>query len=298
MPSLSRLLIHSLKRCICKMIDITKASGEKESYRREKFCTSLAKSGVPPEVIDKVCQKVEEKIKPGFSTEHIHGIAEKYLSRENPLFLARYNLKRAIMELGPAGFLFERYVAALLKEYGYRVEVDQILQGMCVSHEIDIVAEKENRHFFIEAKYHNSRGVKSDITVAMYSWARFLDIKEASEKTEKTQSVHEAWIVTNTKFTTKAIAFAECRGVRMTGWHYPGQESLEALIERKSLYPATILPSLSRFAREQLVKAGILFAKEIASFDPFQLAKKIDIPLALAKSIAYEASLLGKEKTY
>ncbi len=276
-------------------MNITKASGETEVYRRDKFANSLLKAGVPLDICEKIGRKIEHKLKPGFATEKIHTLTSEYLLKENPVFSARYNLKKAIMELGPAGFLFERYLAALLKEYGYKVKVDQILEGTCISHEIDLVAQRGGQHFFIEAKYHNSRGVKTDVTVALYSYARFLDLKEATEKKEAIQALHEAWLITNTKFTYKAIEYGECKGMKMTGWHYPKTESLEMLIEQKSLYPLTVLPSLSGFARERFAKAGIMFAKDITFFQPLKLARKIKIPLFLAKKLVYEAGALGSK---
>lgn len=277
-------------------MEIIKASGEKESYDREKFCNSLLQTGVSPDVVERICRKVETKIKPGITTERLHAITYQHLRKENPALSAKYNLKRAMMELGPAGFLFERYVAAILQEYGYTTKVDQILQGVCVSHEIDIVAEKENSHFFVEVKYHNARGVKSDVTVAMYSYARFLDLKEAAEKIERFPAPHKAWIVTNTKFTSKAIEFAECRKVKMTGWHYPRGESLEFLIEQKFLYPVTVLPSLSRSRWEQFAKAGLMFVKDVVRFEPSELAKNIGIPTSLSNLLIQEALSLKSLK--
>lgn len=276
-------------------MEIIKASGEKESYDREKLCNSLLRAGATADIVERVCRKVEIRIKPGITTERLHAIALQHLRKENPALSARYNLKRAIMELGPAGFLFERYVAAILQEYGYTAKVNQILQGVCVSHEIDIVADLpaleagKDRHFFVEVKYHNERGTKSDVTVAMYSYARFLDIKEAVEKKEHFSALHEAWIVTNTKFTSKAIEFAECRKIKMTGWHYPERESLESLIEQKFLYPVTVLPSLSRSHWEQCARAGLMFARDVIRFDPPELAKNIGISVSFAKGIIQEA---------
>jgi len=84
------------------------------------------------------------------------------LLKERPIFAGKYSLKNSIMELGPSGFLFEQYFAAILKEYGYRTRTNQMIGGMCATHEIDIVAEKDGVQYLIEAKYHNTRGIKSE----------------------------------------------------------------------------------------------------------------------------------------
>ena len=64
------------------------------------------------------------------------------LKNQSQTYAARYSLKRAIMSLGPQGFPFEQYLAALLRHYGYRTYTNQIFAGQCITHEIDVVAEK------------------------------------------------------------------------------------------------------------------------------------------------------------
>lgn len=135
-------------------------------------------------------------------------------------------------------------------------------------------------------------GVKTDVTVAMYSFARFLDIKEAEERKENVPVSHLAWIITNTKFTTKAISYGECKGLKMTGWHYPAKASLESLVEEKMLYPVTVIPSLDRFGKEQFANAGVMFAKDVALFQPAEMQRKFGISSPLANKIREEARIL------
>lgn len=275
-------------------MEITKASGVKERYNREKFCKSLERAGAPKEVVERICGAIEKEMKPGMSTSELSRKASFYLRKENPFFAARYNLKRGIMELGPAGFLFEQYVAAILKEYGYEIKTNQIMRGMCVDHEIDVVANKGNEHFFLELKYHNVGGIKSDIQTVMYMHARMLDIAEAEEKRERGGAAHYAWLITNTKFTSKAIAYGKCRNIKMTGWHYPKGESLEELIERKALYPVTVLPSITIFTKEQCARAGILFARDLVSLSWHRLSRKLHISPNRAQRIWKEAQSLTR----
>ena len=110
------------------------------------------------------------------------------------------------MGLGPTGFPFEKYIAEILKEYGYATKVGEVVKGYCVSHEVDVIAQKGKECFMIECKYHNKRGRRLDVKVAMYIYARFLDIKRAQEKIkEHKKHFHQAWLVTNTKCTREAI---------------------------------------------------------------------------------------------
>ncbi|MBU0504408.1 restriction endonuclease, partial [bacterium] len=216
------------------------------------------------------------------------------LSKESPVLAAKYSLKQGIMELGPAGFLFEKYVASILSEYGYKTKTNQIMRGESqVSHEIDVLAFTKDAHYIIEAKYHNNRGIKSDVKVVMYIFARLLDVAPYQKKRERgTQIKHKAWIVTNTKFTKSAIQYAQHKNIKLTGWKYPKKESLEKLIEAKSLYPVTVLPSVNRYLKEQLSYHKIYFAKDLAKFKPLQFQKMFGIKEKIAINIQKEAAAL------
>lgn len=268
-------------------MDIVKASGEKEAFSRDKLCRSLKRAGAPANVVEKVCGLVEKEIQPNTSTEQIAKKAEAYLQKENFLVAAKYRLKRAIMELGPAGFYFEEYVAAILREYGYKTVVGRIMKGKCLSHEIDILAEKENSHYIIELKYHNRRGLKTDVQVAMYTYARFLDIDAVHRKYE--QKKHQAWVMTNTKFTTSAIRYANCMGMKMTGWRHPAAANLERLIVKKALYPVTVLPSAGRSIKERFAKEQVMFVRDLLKYSARDLGKRFNLRSRTANKLLQEA---------
>ncbi|HEX9721807.1 MAG TPA: ATP cone domain-containing protein [Candidatus Paceibacterota bacterium] len=269
------------------MIDIVKASGETEEFSRDKLCRSLQRAGAPRAVVNKVCGLVEREIAKNATTEEIAKKTAKYLQEESLLLAAKYQLKKALMELGPAGFYFEEYVAAVLQEYGYKTTVGKIMRGHCVSHEIDILGEKEGVHHIMELKYHNRRGLKTDVKVAMYSYARFLDIAAAHKKFESKK--HKAWVVTNTKFTTSAIKYGNCMDMELLGWHWPKQGSLEQLIEQKSLYPITVLPSANRHVREQFASQKLMFVRDLLHHSAQDLQKKFALNPAISKRLLAEA---------
>ncbi len=60
-----------------------------------------------------------------------------------------------------------------------------------------LLQEKDGKKYMIECKFHN-RGIKTHIKVAMYTHARFLDLKEYFDA---------AWLICNTKCTSKAIRY-------------------------------------------------------------------------------------------
>jgi predicted RecB family endonuclease len=254
-------------------MQVIKASGEKQQYNSEKLCRSVIRVGVSRPIAEKICQVVEAQIRPEISTTELARKASRYIQKENPAFAARYNLKKAMMDLGPHGFLFEQFISGLLGEYGFATKTNQMMRGACLTHEIDIVAVRGAEKYVIEAKYHNRRGVKTDAQVAMYMYARVLDIARG----------YKGWLITNTKFTSNAKRYGSCMGVQLTGWEYPAKESLEELIAQKALYPVTVLPSVRRSVREQLFSQRILFARDV-------LAKKPRLSSHISSKLFQEAS--------
>jgi Holliday junction resolvase-like predicted endonuclease len=271
---------------------LIKASGQSQLYSRTKLCNSLLRIGVSRDVVQSICQAVEKELRPGMGTKQLFQRTSRYLLEENPVFAAKYSLKQAMMRLGPEGFPFEQYVEAILREYGYTTWRNQIMKGLCVSHEIDVVAQKGDRHYLLEIKYHNIGGIKTDVQVVMYMYARLLDITEVEEEKEKFRATHEAWLVTNTKFTKTAIRYAQCQGITMTGWRYPKGASLEHLIAQKALYPVTVLPSLGDVAKELLLSRGILLARDLVSFSPLTLQKRFGLQGRMATRLIREAKSL------
>ena len=281
-------------------MNIIKASGNKEKFSKEKLYRSLKRVGARGSLAEKVSKEITEKASDEMSSEKILEQVISCLKKENPILAARYNLKRAIMELGPTGFPFEKYVADILKEYGYKTKVGSTVKGSCVSHEIDIIAKKylvkagqEKKHFMIECKYHNRGGRRSDVKVALYTYARFLDVKKAWEKIPGHQNLfHQAWLVTNTKCTSEAIRYARCVGLKIISWRYPKNESLECLIEKKGLYPITILSSLTRHTKEKLAEKGLMLAKDLLKYSTSDLVRLVDLQSNIIQKLQKEAKEL------
>lgn len=248
-----------------KEILIVKASGERERFSDQKLRRSLEKSGAEPELTEEVIKHIKGELKDGMKTADIYRHAFSFLRKHRSSSAARYNLKKAIMELGPSGYPFERFVGELLKAQGFSVEVGRRLRGFCVSHEIDVVAQKDNRHIMVECKFHNQPGIKSDVKVALYVRARFEDIeKQWKNKPRHSQKFHEAWLVTNTKLTSDAIQYSACAKMKAIGWNYPVKENLQYLIESSGLHPLTCLTTLSPFQKRQLLDRGLILCKDIS----------------------------------
>ena len=257
---------------------VVKASGKKEELDVEKVRKTCLRAGASKELADKIAKEVEKRAYDGITTKEILDLILKLLEEE-PEAATRYDLKRAIMSLGPTGFPFEKFIAEVLQNYGYKTKVGEILRGKCVNHEIDIVAEKDGKRYLVECKYHNALGIYTDLKVALYTRARFLDLGD---------NFDQAWLVCNTKLTADARKYAKCAGLKITSWRNPRKESLERMIEEKRLYPTTILRSVEGFAKDRLFQAGIMLAKDLLDHGFEDLKRMTGLPQDTLNNIMEE----------
>lgn len=246
-------------------IRIQKATRWYEQFQAEKLARSLERAGANTEQTNVVLERIQRYLRRGVSTGDIAEGVSRELDHLDRRVAARYRLRRAIMELGPEGYPFEKYVAKIFDHYGFTTRVGQQIPGRCIMQEIDVIAERAGRRLMVECKYHNRRGVQSDAKVAMYTWARFEDIRDRGAATHGSGTAFtEGWLVTNTKCTSRAVAFAQCVGLQVLGWGYPAERGLEYLIESAGLYPITCLPGLSQLQRRALLKHDLLLCRQIA----------------------------------
>ena len=245
------------------MTYIIKASGDKEIFDKKKIQRTVIKAGASEQFAGEVADKVEKKVYDGISTKKILTTTIDLL-KEKPEIASRYDLKRAIMSLGPSGFPFEKFFAKVLENYGYKTRVGNFVSGKNVKHEVDIIAKKE-LVYMIECKYHNKLGIHTKLKVALYVYARFLDLKNYFDS---------PWLATNTKCSSDALNYAESVKMKVTTWNYPGKESLQELIEKKKLYPITILKSVRGNIKERLSQAGINLARNLVDYSLEELKSK------------------------
>src|SRR3989338_755599 len=246
-----------------RKIFIVKNDGSKEEFSIEKLRGSLSNAGASPEVCEKISGHIAREIEDGMSTSAIYGHAFELLHKFQRPVVARYSLKRAIADLGPSGFPFEKFVAEIFKAKGYETLTDQIVNGRCVDHEMDVIAWNENKLIMAEAKFHNELGMKSDLKVALYVKARFEDLKESEFVYGNRRKLDEGLLITNTNFTIKAIEYSECAGVKLIGWNYPKVGNLHDMIEDVGLHPITCLTSLSGAEKKSLMEKGIILCRNI-----------------------------------
>lgn len=247
-----------------KPIFIKKNSFDVEPFSTQKLEHSLLRSGASKEEIENIISKIEPDIYDGISTNEIYKKAYAYLKKSNRTSASRYSLKRAIFDLGPTGYPFERLVAALLREKGFKTSVSVILNGECVTHEIDVLAEKEGSVYAIECKFHSDANAVSNVKIPLYINSRFLDIqKQWNTNPKNTTHLKQGWLVTNTRFTIDAINYAKCVGLTLISWDYPSKNGIKENIDTYGLYPITTLTTLTLKEKHQLIENDIVLVKEL-----------------------------------
>jgi hypothetical protein len=274
-------------------INVIKASGEKVPFDPSKLRLSLKRSGASDEVIEDIILQVQSSLYEGISTRKIYRKAYSILRKTSGSFAARYKLKKAIYELGPTGFPFEKFVSAILDYEGYNTQVNRILTGHCVNHEIDIIASKAGKQLMIECKFHNDQGNICDVKIPLYIHSRFEDVDIQWRKKQRGgKKIHEAWIFTNTRFTYDAIKYGKCAGLKLFGWDYPKKDSLKKRIDSSGLHPLTCLTSLTALEKQKLLEKEIVLSADLIKHPEF--LQDINIPSQRHKNIINEARQLCK----
>lgn len=268
---------------------IKKASGETQPFSKEKLIGSLKRSGASITVINDIANKIEEwiigEIKSqmaadnapvgteaelannyGIPSREIYRRAFALLDKKTVSSAARYKIKDALMEMGPTGHPFEFFAAEIYKTLGFDTQVSVILNGHCVTHEVDVIATKENHQRFIECKYYQSTGKNANVQVPLYIRSRVDDIiAYKNSHPESTEFTYSGGVVTNTRFTNDAEAYGNCCGLHLLSWDYPQGNGLKDIIDREKIFPITSLTSLTKAQKTILMDKGIVICRQLSN---------------------------------
>lgn len=257
---------------------VVKKSGEKEEYSEEKVRRTMNRVGVPddlkPEILSHIQQKFEKN---EMTTDDVFHHIMEFLEPRDRKSSLRLNLRQAIFELGPTGYPFEKYLSKIFENMGYNVETNVIMNGDCVRHEIDLLIEKDGHREIVEVKFHNHHAVKSDVQTSLYTYARFLDVKEKN-------NISNVWLVTNTKLSEDAINYSNCKGMPVVAWNYPEKGNLQDLVEEPHLYPVTLLNSLSESEKQRLIEKDIVLCTDFITKSDDELSDPLLRPDSLQKA--------------
>lgn len=259
---------------------IKKKSGQTEDYKSQKLQQSIENVGLSTEEAKIVVEEVERRQPiPNISTRKLHYETFRLIRKRSNAAAARYNLKKAVSELGPSGYPFERFFGAILKELGYKVQIGTHQEGHCLSHEIDVLADKEDYRVMVECKFKNRNHHKIDTQTTLYVQARFQDLSKKWFSKKDITDNHRVCIATNTGFTTDAMKYGKCMNMLLISWDYPKtKQNLKHLIEDTGMYPLTCLTSLTKHEKKALLNKELVLVKElqhnIEAFDDLSITNR------------------------
>lgn len=263
---------------------VKKYSGDLVEFDEDKLRNSLRNAKGNENLIDEIIQKIRGELYDGITTKQIYSSAFKMLKSQRNASASRYKMKNAIMELGPSGYPFEKYIGAILDRQGFRTQIGVFVEGHCVTHEVDVVATNTVKQYMVECKYHNTQGRVNDVKVPLYIQSRFQDINTSHKNNNGHNAIfQQGWIFTNTRFSSDAIQYAECIGLKLVSWDYPKNGNLKQLINEARLFPITVLISLTKHEKMSLLERNIVLCKEI--FDNPEILTEVGIPKAKHKRI-------------
>ena len=276
-------------------IIVIKANGEREPFNIFKLENSLLRAGATPQAVQNVLAKIQKELHTEMHTSEIYERAFFLLRSYEKHPATRYSLRRAVLDLGPAGFVFEQLIAEVFKAQGYTVETDKVVQGFCAEHEMDVIAYNSTKLVMAEVKFHHQPGMTTDLKIALYVKARFDDLRKMHFTFGgKERLLSEGWLITNTKFTKTAIGYAMCGGVGLIGWNYPVHGNLHDMIEDNGLHPITCLSTISSDEKKYLLDKKILLCKTLLQND--HILQDAGFPASRIRSIFEEIEFLKKNR--
>lgn len=243
---------------------IVKADGQRQLFRSQKLRDSLDRAGASTGEISVIVSRIEDGLLDGMTTRDIYKRAFKILKEGDRSVAGKYSLRESILQMGPSGYPFEDFIAELFRRRGYDAHAGDFVPGKCIQHEMDVIACKDGKELIMaETKFHNVYGLKSDIQDALYTKARFDDIRGGSFQYYGRNKLDSAWLITNTKFSSQAIQYGQCVGLNMLGWKFPQNAGLEVWIQESGLLPITCLTTLSQKQKQILMKNGVVLKDDV-----------------------------------
>jgi len=249
------------------MVTVVKWDGRTEDFDSLKLVRTLTRMGAPQKVAEEVAEEIAQEVQDGITTKKLYAMAVDALESHQEIVEFRRDMKQGLARIG-TGLRFERYVRLLLNAYGYEVSENLVLQGACVTHELDGIAEKDGEVIYLEVKHHSVLERYTPFEVTLSAKAKWDDLRAGCEQGLNDCEFDRVLIVTNTRLTKHAEQYANCVGIEHLGWNTPRGRGIDWFIEHQKLYPVTILRSVTTRERNQLYSKGILTLKQLVKADP------------------------------
>lgn len=275
---------------------VTKFNGELVDYNPKALKISLTKSGATKEEVEEVFELMSSDIYDGINTQDLYTLAFESLKKYRNSYAARYSLKKALRDLGPEGYYFEKYIKRLMISAGFNAINGQTVQGSAVTHEIDVVIEKDNKLYFCECKFRNDVDAKISVTTPMYFMSRMIDVSDREYHFfGKKLKPSKGFLVTNAYLTSDSVNWAEHYKIGMISWNFPEKMTLKYLIDNLAIYPITCLTTLNAEQQKELMKAGCLLVQDIIEKEEYLISLHLDEKL-IAELVEEAKELLAIER--
>ena len=183
------------------------------------------RAGAEKKTAEKILLKIKPFLKNNTTTKRIYDLAFKELRKVDSPTASRYESKWAIVRLGRGqqGFSFEQFIGRLFERMGYTVKLNQLVQGKSISHEVDLIAEKDDERIMIECKHKSKPGIWVNVQTPLYVYARFLDLEGEFSR---------PGLITNSRFSRQSEIYGESVNMMMLSWNYPKENNLRDLVDK------------------------------------------------------------------
>ncbi len=270
-----------------------KADGSLQQFEAAKVVKTCLRLGASRRTAEKIAFEIEKQIHDGMRTRDILQMIYSKLRLYKPEISHLTDLRKALSLISPRDF--EVYIQQLLREHGYSVTPNQIIQGKCIAHEVDAIASKGNQVYLVEIKHHVNYHSPTGLDESRIARAVFEDITDGYQKGTNSLQINRTMIVTNTKFSDHSLQYSKCRGIDQIGWSYPVNNGLQDLIEEKQFHPLTCLKELDEDLYSALISNDIIAMKQVINASPSELAWRTGRSMQAMDKLIHQALLLEKK---
>lgn len=247
-----------------KTIMIQKASGDMEAFAPDKLLHSLRSAGADEDMAQEILADIEKWLVNGVTTKKIYSRALSQLGHHRKTAASRYRIKDALMQLGNSGYPFEIFMGEIFSKQGYTVETGIVVQGLSITHEMDVIATGKKSQHLVECKYSQFQGSHVSIQVPLYVHSRVQDIINLRQKMpEYANHTFTGWVATNTRFSSDSMNYASFYGLNLISWDYPLGQGIKDLIDTTKTLPITILSTLHPQDAKRLIAQNIVTCSEL-----------------------------------
>ena len=266
------------------MVQVKKADGRLEPYDRAKVLRTALHLGLEHSDAEDLADEVSKRVYDGIPTSRILSMIHELAREIKPELKHIGDLREAIsvMRSKPD---FEEYIRLVLRAIGYLVEPGRVLDGRCVSHEIDGIAFKGDEILVVEVKHHQNPHTYTGLDTVLQLWAALEDLKEGYRLGFHHYAFTSAILACNTKISAHAERYARCKGIKYMGWRYPRAFALGDIVASHKLHPITIVRTLSGAQIARLGERGIVTVKQLAELDENELMEIIGSEREFAEKI-------------